>query len=240
LPAGGTFVPGETVFFRAVLAGYSMSKDKKVKLSYTVEPIDQEKAPLVAPVSKLIEETLSEQDKEWRPVIRHSFLMPPFVFSGTYLVRLSVKDEISGAEAKTEARFEIRGHDPDPSQTVAIRNFHFFRAETDAAPLKIAAFRPGDPLWARFDVTGYKFGDGNEIHVEYTIAIADAHGNILFRQQDPVVEKSQSFYPKRYVPCVLNLTIQPNTTPAEYHLKVSVKDLNADHSVEGTYAFRVE
>jgi hypothetical protein len=89
-------------------------------------------------------------------------------------------------------------------------------------------------------VTGYKYGPGNEIHIEYTIAIADQHGSILFRQQDPVVEKSKSFYPKRYVPCTLNLTIQPNTASAEYHLKVAVNDRIGNHSVEGTYAFRVE
>jgi hypothetical protein len=145
LPTGGYFVPGETVFFRAMLTGYATGKDKSVKLSYTIEPVDQEQVPLVAPISKSIEETLSEQDKNWRPVIRHSFLMPPFVFSGTYLVRMTVKDEISGAQASVEAPFNIRGHDPDKSQTVAIRNFHFFRAETDSAPLKIAASGPEMP-----------------------------------------------------------------------------------------------
>ena len=37
--------------------------------------------------------------------------------------------------------------------------------------MRHAVYQPGDTLWAKFDITGYKFGENNRFSVDYGLAI---------------------------------------------------------------------
>jgi len=234
------FIPGETVFFRCEVQGYSLTKAREVSLSYELEPVDAQGIALTPPHRGKIDSTLSEQDKNWLPVIRHSFVVPPYALSGEYRVRILVKDEGAGAEAKTEAAFAVQGRGIQPSSALSLQNFGFYRGENETEPLRIAAYRPGDTLWARFDVTGYQIGEQNAVHISYGISITNAEGRVLYRQDPPTVDQSTSFYPKRYVSCLLNLNIQPDTRPQEFALVIHVTDHIGNQTQQSSHRFRVE
>ena len=70
-----------------------------------------------------------------------------------------------------------------------VRNFRFLRTEEDAEPLKIASYRPGDTVWARFDITGYKMGPGNQRDVAYTLTVTRADGKLFLPPGEPTVDK---------------------------------------------------
>ena len=55
----------------------------------------------------------------------------------------------------------VRGHAVEASPALVVRNFRFLRDETEANVAASATYRAGDPIWARFDVTGYKIGGKN-------------------------------------------------------------------------------
>src|SRR4029450_2523537 len=112
--------------------------------------------------------------------------------------------------------FEVRGHEIAPSDTLVIRNFHFYRAEEDQNPLTAVVYRPGDTVWARFDIIGYKFGAGNKVDTAYGIAVLNAAGKVLFSQNEAAIEQSSSFYPKRFIPGSMNLSLQTNIRPGDY------------------------
>ena len=239
-PAGTTFVPGEVIFFSCRLDGYEVSPEKKVAIRYEFTAVDPGGVPVVEPASGKIEVELSPQDKEWKPKIRQTALIPPLAESGIYKVRISVSDVLSGAVVTAESAFEVIGHAVEPSETLVVRNFRFHRTEEDTEPLKIAAYRPGDVVWARFDITGYRMGQGNQREVAYTVTVIRADGKVLVQPGEPSVDKGASFYPMRYAPCVISLNLQPNIRPDDYTILITAQDRIGNQTGEIKQTFRVE
>ena len=74
-----------------------------------------------------------------------------------------------------------------------IRNFRFYRTEEEPEPIRNAVYRAGDAIWSRFDIIGYKFGEGNLVEVSYGVAVLNADGKVLFAQDQAAVEQGGSF-----------------------------------------------
>ena len=237
---GTVFVPGEVIFFSCRLDGYQVSAANRVSIQYEFSAVDPAGVPVAEPAKGKIDTELALEDKEWKPKIRQTVLVPPLAESGIYKMRFSAKDELSGAVASTEATFEVHGHAVEPSGSLVVRNFRFYRTEDDAEPLKIAAYRPGDTVWARFDITGYKLGAGNQRDVAYTITVTGPGGRVLLAPREPTVDKGSSFYPLKYVPCAISLNLQPNIHPDEYSVSVTAQDRIGDQTYESKQTFRVE
>jgi hypothetical protein len=237
---GSTFVPGEVIFFSCRLDGYQVSKARKVAIEYQFSAVDPAGVPIVEPASGKVDTELALEDKEWKPKIRQTVLVPPLAEPGIYKMRLSAKDELGGGVVSTEVAFEVRGHAVEPSDSLIIRNFRFYRGEEDAEPLKLAAYRPGDTVWARFDITGYKMGAGNQREVAYSVAVSGPGGRVLLAPREPSIDKGSSFYPMKYLPCAIRLNLQPNIRPDEYIIAINAQDRIGNQTYESKQTFRVE
>jgi hypothetical protein len=240
VPAGFTHVPGEALFFTCQVANYGKDAEQKVKLRYTIELLDPRGVRVLEPFTNQIQAELTPQDKEWKPKIRIELPLPPLGDSGTYRIVAKVEDEITKAKAEKVVPVDVRGHVVEPSETLIVRNFRFFRGEEDQTPLAKPVYRPGDPVWARFDITGYKFGAKNAIDVVYGVGVLTTSGKVLWSQPEAAVERSDSFYPKRYVPGAMSINLQSNFRPGEYAISVQVKDAVGGQTYEGKFAFFVE
>ncbi len=240
VPQGVTHVPGETLFYSFQLEGYQASPEDKVRISYQVDAFDPNGVRIVETHTGQIDAGILPEDKDWKPKVRRTIVIPPFAGSGRYRIAASAKDEIGGTAAANEIFFDVQGHQVQPSETLAIRNLRFARSEDDREALKVAAYRAGDVLWSKFDITGYKFGPGNRVEVEYGVAIVAPSGKTVFSQPQAAVEEGGSFYPKRYVPGIMNLTVQPGTPAGEYTLVISARDRIGNQTGEARGAFRIE
>ena len=237
---GTTFVPGEVIFFSCRLDGYQVSTAHKVAIQYQFSAVDPAGLPVVEPASGKIDTELALEDKDWKPKIRQTVLVPPLAEPGIYKMRFSAKDELSEAVVSTEAAFEVKGHAVEPSDTLVVRNFRFYRKEDDAEPLKLAAYRPGDTIWARFDITGFKLGTGNLRDVAYVLAVSGPSGRVMLAPREPTVDKGLSFYPMKYVPCTISLNLQRDIHPDEYTITVTAQDRIGNQTFESKQTFRVE
>jgi hypothetical protein len=237
---GASFVPGEVLFFSCRLDGFQVSPAKKVAIQYEFTAVDPNGIPLVEPASGKVDVELAPEDKAWKPKIRQIVLVPPLADSGVYKIRISVKDGLSGQTVSLEAPFEVRGRAVEPSATLVVRNFRFYRQEDDSEPLSVAAYRPGDAVWARFDITGYKLGAGNQRDVAYTVTVSAEGGRVLLAPREPSVERGGTFYPERYVPCVISLNLQPNIKPGEFTILIQTEDRTGGQTAEWKQTFRVE
>jgi hypothetical protein len=180
---------------------------------------------------------LSVEDKNWVPKIRHEFLIPLFLASGAYRIAVAVKDEVAGVPATLDIPFHVRGINVAPSDTLVVRNFRFVRAENSEQI--VTAFRPGEMLWARFEVTGYKVGPKNRYEVEYGLAVKRGD-EVLYSEPMAAQEQDETFYPKRYLPGALSLSLKDGVAPGEYTLVVTVRDqLGMQVAVESR-PFRVQ
>jgi hypothetical protein len=234
------WMPGETVYLSFLISGYKGGPGDKIALSYKIDAVDPKGVKLIETFTGKVDAELAREDKDWLPKVRGAIPVPPLADTGDYKILISAKDELSGASSEKELSFHVRGREVEPSDRLVVRNFRFLRAEEDKAPMVDAVFHPGDPVWARFEITGYKLGENNRYDVEYGLSVLKPSGEAIYSQPQAAVEQNKSFYPKRYVLGVLNLNTRPDTKPGEYTILLTVKDNVGGQSNESKYSFRIE
>lgn len=240
LPPGFTHVPGELLFFSFLVEGYSASSEQKVHLSYSVEVLDPKGVRVIEPIKGVIDETLAYEDKNWKPKVHPQIQIPPLARSGVYRIAVAVSDDLAKAKATKEITFDVRGHDVEPGDSLVIRNFHFFRGQQDTEPMEDAVYRPGETLWARFDITGYKYGTGNRIDVTYGVTVLGPGGKVLYSQPEAAAEKSSAYYPQPYIPSGMNLSLQRDIRPGEYSIVIAARDLVGNQTFESRQSFGIQ
>jgi hypothetical protein len=244
LPGSYEFLPGETVWFSARIGGFRVDgkdEERHVKLGWAMRVEDPAGVLLEKPRSGEIADRLSAEDKEWRPKFLANFQIPAFAIGGVYKIPVTVKDELAGTMVSRTLEFPVKGPTVPATDSLVIRNFRFLRNEEDTAPLRPAVYRRGSMLWARFDMMGFKLGDGNnKFDVGYGLAVLGPDGKELFVQPDAAGESKESFYPQRWMPGMLSLSLDANVAPAKYTLVVIVQDKLAGESTELREQFTVE
>lgn len=244
LPAAHEFLPGETIWFSARIAGFESRQagdNRNVKLSWQVGIVDPAGVPVEAPRTGRLDESLRAQDKNWAPKFVASFLLPSFIPGGSYRIPVTVKDELAGSEISGSLEFHVRAESIEPSETFVIRNFRFLRNENDAEALREpVVYRPGAMLWAKFEMAGYKFEANHKFSVEYGLAVLNADGKELFAQPEAAADSKESFYPQLRVPGALSLHLDSNVPAATYTLVVTVRDKIGGQTAEYRETFRVE
>ena len=235
--------PGDMVFFSFQFSGYKKSgqePDTKIDVAYEINVRDSKGVLLDPPDVASVGTNVSQEDKDWLPKVRYQFVVPPLADTGNYQISVKLWDRFGKTETSAVVPFRVEGHTVEPSDTMVIRNFRFLRSEEDKNPLTIAAYRPGDTLWARFDMTGYKFETGNAFDVAYGVAIAGADGAVGYSQPQAAEEKTHSFYPQRYTPGVVSISIPPDIKKGSYTLIVTATDNLGRQTAEVKQKFTVE
>jgi hypothetical protein len=234
------FTPGETIFLTCRIANYTKSPDEKIHLSYTVQAFDSKGVPLTEPEQHEIAEEIGQQNKNWMPKIEIAVVIPPLVATGKYHILVKVQDLVAKTSAELEVPFQVRGHDLQSSDTLVVENFGFFRHQDDSKPVEKAVYKPGDRVWARFDITGFRYGPRNQIDVSYVTSVISPAGKVIWTQPEPAAEQSESFYPKRYISGIFGIDLQASIHPGVYTIAVAVKDAVGNQNYESKATFTVE
>ncbi len=176
VPADYVFLPGDYLYFTFQIAGFSIQSSnrdevQKISLTYQAAPEDANGVPLTKPVSDSIQAELSSEDKNWTPKRRASFLLPSYVASGDFRVHLVIKDEFGKAEVSKDFPFHIGGVHIQQADSINVQQFQFLRRENDRDALEIPAYSPGDTVFARFDMAGFKLAPGNAYALEYGLSV---------------------------------------------------------------------
>jgi hypothetical protein len=238
------FLPGESVFFSCRLTGYQSvvtgDNQRSVKMSWTLDVADPSGTPLVAGTKGEIAEPVFPQDKNWYPKFLYHFNIPPFAPVGAYRIKVTARDEVAKADLTSQLEFQVRGHAVEPSPVLSARNLRFVKDENDGPALDPAVYHPGETLWARFDMTGFKYGDKNRYSVEYGLAILRESGEQVFAQPAAASDSNESFYPQRYVPGAVSLNLQPNVPEGSYTLVITMSDKVGGQTAEARREFRIQ
>lgn len=234
------FVAGETVFFSVSVDNYRIGANSRVELSAEIEAVDPAGALFMPKITDGIKTTLEEEDKEWKPKMRAQFVLPTLAHPGVYAIRYKVTDLATGQAVSGEKKLPVVGPDVAASDTLVVREFGFYRAEDEPVALTVAAYRPGDTLWARFFLTGFKYGPENAIDVTYDVTVVNAQGKQIFEQKDAAAERSKAFYPQPWVPGGLNLSLQKNMRVGTYGVIITGRDAIGKQTVSEKHEFRLE
>ncbi|MEQ1946592.1 MAG: hypothetical protein ABL995_05355 [Bryobacteraceae bacterium] len=244
LPASHVFLPGERVYISCRFFGYAVAgatdEQKSVKLAWQVEAADGAGVLLVPRAAGRVEQQVFTQDKDWRPKFVWDFVIPPFAPGGTYKVTVQAKDEVGATDLTSHIELGVRGRDVEPGAELVARNLRLLPGDQDGTPLEPAVYHPGQVLWARFEITGYKYAARNRYAVEYGLAIEKEDGQQVFAQPTAAEDSSESYYPQRYVPGAVSLNLDPNVPHGAYTLVILMKDKTGNQTAEARAKFRIE
>jgi hypothetical protein len=240
LPPDFEYRSGDIIFFSCRVRNYEKTAGEKVNLAYSIEALDSKSVPLAEPVKNGITEEVSPQDKDWMPRIATEIALPPLIAAGTYQIAVVVEDLAAKSKVELQVPFRIRGQGVTPSDSLTVENLRFFRAEEESQPLEKPAYRAGDAVWTRFNITGFHYGAHNRIDVSYAVSVLDGSGKVLWSQEEPTGEQSESFYPKLWIPASLSITTQKGTRAGEYGIVIHVKDAVGNQSYETKALFEIE
>jgi hypothetical protein len=237
---GTQHVPGETLYFSCRIVNYTRSSDDKVRLAYTVQAFDPAGIPIAEASHDNIQAEVAAQDHDWRPMIATEVAIPPLAPAGVYKIAVKVDDLVAKTSAQLDVPLRVRGHPIQFGTALSIQNIHLFRGENDTEPVAKPAYRPGDVVWAKFDIAGFKYGERNKLDVSYLTALVTADGKVLWQQTEPAAEQSESFYPKHYIPAEFGLNLDKNIHAGEYAITIAVKDAVGNQTCEARQVFTVE
>jgi hypothetical protein len=246
VPATYRHFPGETVFLAFRIQGYQREEKqderKFLKLNWRVELRDPANRLVVQPKTGKVDAELAEQDKEWKPKQRWEGLLPPLIPSGDYQLVITLTDEYAKKEVSRTLTLPVKGYDVEPSRELTVRNIRYYRSEPSSQqePLDVAAYRPGDTVWAQFDIAGFRLGEHNRFEVSYGIEVFRASGQSLYKEEEAARLAEANFYPKHALPGAFSLTLTPDLAKGPYTVLVRVKDLAGNQSFETKTGFTVE
>jgi len=239
-PSDTQHIGGELLFFTCRISNYSKSPEQKIHLSYSVQVYDPKGTALLELYKNEIAEEVAPQDKEWLPKISTQLELPPALLSGTYKVTVNAEDLISHAKAALDVPFKVQGHGIRVTPALSVQNMRYYRSEDDTVPMERPVYKAGDALWVRFDVTGYKYGDKNSVNLSYVFSVLGADGSAIWTAPQPIVEQSESVYPKPYVSGAFSIQVQSAVKPGEYAIGVKATDVTGKQTVDAKQPFTVQ
>ena len=234
---GFEHVAGETLFFTCRVEGFTKTDDK-VHLTTSVQAFDPRGVALAEADSNAVLEQVSAQDKDWEPKITNEIEIPPLAPAGEYKILVKVKDFYSDESAELPVTFRVRGTRVDPSDRLVVRNFGYYRAQEGGQPMASPIFHNGATLYARWVITGYKYGENNKIDINWTVSILS--GDKALKTFDTAADQSDgTFYPKPWVEGEFDVPLQ-KVLPGAYTLLIKIKDVTGKQDIESRHPFSVE
>ena len=242
VPVGFSFFSGESIFLNFDIAGFKPEGDEdlKIKLSWECQAFDGAGIALAATQKGDVRVDLAPEDKKWRPRVRVELALPQGMPSGAGEIRLSTVDHVGGGKAALVVPIRTRGLDLAGIDTLRALRFRFLRGEDSTAALTVPAYAQGDTVWGRFEIAGYRMGEGNAFQVSYGLEVFRANGESLYRQEEAANETGKSFYPRRYVTGTLSLQLTKDLAPGEYTILLRIRDGVGRQQSESKHSFRVE
>ncbi|MFL6353719.1 MAG: hypothetical protein ACJ74Z_17975 [Bryobacteraceae bacterium] len=245
VPADFQFLPGDFVYFSFQIAGFAIKSEEpdevqRISLAYEVTPQDLSGLALTPSNSGTVQTELNPEDKNWMPKRRVSFLLPSFVAAGEFRIHVVVQDLLAKSGASKDFPFRIGGVKIQPSSTMTVQNFRFLRQENDREPLEVPAYRPGDNIYASFEMVGYKIDPQNQYHVAYGLTVLRPDGKPFLEQPNAAQFHESSFYPARFIPGNFTVTTSPDTSRGQYIVVLTVRDMIGNQTYQTKQAFSIE
>ena len=231
------FAPGDVVNVAFNLKGYTESDTYRMKVSWKVSTTGPAKLPFAPGSEGLFDAELAPEDEEWEPLVRYEAQLPYHLPAGTYGIHVQAKDELSGETAEGNLAVHVAGAPVVQSDALSVQNFTF-SLTAGGTPLRQSVFRPGATIFASFDITGYKLGEGNSYELASHLELLDAEGAEAY-SFNPASEKGSSFYPQLSVPASFRFDLDPTIKPGVYTLVLTVTDVVAQQSLSSQETFEV-
>jgi len=240
LPAAFKHVAGETLFFSCNISGFTKTPEAQINLTYSVQAFDPKGVPVAEIYKGVSKEEVGPQDKNWLPKIETQIVLPEILRPGSYKIVVKVDDLIAKTSADLTVPFEVNGRDVSSSPALLAKGFQWYHNEDELRPMSQAVYHPGDNMFMKFEITGYKYGENNKVDVSYVASLVLENGKTIWTQPEPATEQSEAYYPKPYVMGEFGISLNKDFKPGTYTMAVAVKDAIGKQTCEGKFQFVVQ
>jgi hypothetical protein len=240
LPAGFKHVAGETMFFSCNIAGFTKSPQDQINLTFSVQAFDPKGVPVAEIYKGEAKEEVGPQDKNWLPKLETQIVLPEILRPGIYKIVVKIDDLLAKTTADLAVPFEVNGRDVAVSPSLIAKDLRWYHNEDDERAMSQAVYHPGDNMFMKFDITGYKYGENNKVDVSYVASLVLESGKTIWTQPEPATEQSEAYYPKPYVEGEFGISLNKDFKPGTYTMAVAVKDGIGKQSYEGKFQFIVQ
>ena len=222
-------------FERRESIGESGLPEYRVSLRYEVELRDPQ-GVLVEPVKTgELESLLGVQDEKWQPLIRWSAGVPSWSPSGSYAIHIRVFDEIGDQRVEGSFPLRVRGEAVQPSDALTAQQVEFARSDEGPwSPHRYFALR--DPVHVRYKIVGFRVSPEKRIWVEQDWSVLNAEGVVVLFQQNAVEDRSENFYPPRFLATTFHLQLD-DPKPGAYTLRIALRDRLGEQSASFDFPF---
>jgi hypothetical protein len=242
--AGQTARSGDNLVFSFSIGGLKTfetdNEEKKIRYEWTAQALDPKDVALAEPLSGKQEAEILPEDKDWVPKISGTVKLPDFLPGGSFHLTVSVRDAVANVSTKSEFSFPVAGPPNKAADTIVIQDVRFFREEASNEPISPAAYRPGDTIWIRFQMSGFQANSAKEVHVRYGYELKNPAGKVVFSQPQALEERRSYFYPPAYLPAILSFTPDAKVPRGEYTVFVAAEDAVSGQQVQSEQKFRIE
>jgi hypothetical protein len=240
LPAGFTHTAGETMFFTCHIAGFTKSANEQINLTYTVQAFDPKGVPVAEIYKGEAKEEVGPQDKDWLPQIETQIVLPDILRPGTYKIVIKAEDLLAKTSANLDVPFTVAARDVSQTPALMVKDLRWFHNEDEEKAMAQPVYHPGQPMYMKFDITGFKYGANNKVDVSYSASLILQDGKVIWSQPEPAAEQSESFYPKPYISGEFGITLNADFKPGTYIMGVTVKDAIGKQTYPGKFEFIVQ
>lgn len=238
IPADSVFYPGETVNLAFNIAGYQVSEDYRIDLTYRIDAVGPRNVPLANPEGGAFQVEILPQDEGWEPLVQYQVKLPDHAPGGVYRIDVRVTDALAQQQVEQSASVRVEGDNVEPADSLSVRNFSFSRLQ-GGSPLDPAVIGQGETLWASFYITGYATGEGNNSYeIESTLDVLNEEGETVL-SFEPNGEKGEPFYPRLWLPASFRLDLEPSTPLGRYTIVLVVLDKVGGERIEERRTFEV-
>jgi len=240
LPAAFKHIAGETLFFSCNISGFTKSPQDQINLAYSVQAFDPKGVPVAEIYKGAAKDEVGPQDKDWLPKIESQIVLPDILLPGAYKIVVKVDDLLAKTSADLSVPFEVNGRAVNASPTLVTKDFRWYHNEEEERAMSQPIYHPGDNMFMKFDITGYKYGANNKVDVSYVASLLLEDGKSIWTQPEPATEQSEAFYPKPYVEGEFGISLNKDFKPGTYFMAVAVKDAVGKQNYQGKFQFIVQ
>lgn len=238
IPANYAYYGGELLYMSFKVSGFKPLKEQ-VEVRWQIVATDPDGLLLVPLINGVVREELNVNDKEWLPRVQQTIPLPPQIPPGVCKLKLVATDEYGKATAEKEVEFKVGGRPLPKVEAFALLDLSFYESETALSAMREPVYRPGNALWARFQMAGFKLGEKNRFDVSYGLEIRTTEGKVLYERAEAASDGATPFYPRRVLNGGVTLNITDGVRPGEYLLVVKAKDRVGGTEAETQSRFRV-
>jgi uncharacterized RDD family membrane protein YckC len=235
-PHSGPYVPGDHVYAKYQITGFAHGPQGHVTVAIRVLPVD----PNGLAMMDSLPSDVDALDATGSPINGHFEIdLPPYVPAGTYSVRLHVRDAIGGQDAVFAPTFSVNAPLDAPADKLEVRDLGLSTTEGGQAVAR-PVFHAGETLYFTGRAFGVQFrGTNPDFHVD-VLLLGPSGSTILGKTDWGTLNTAVNYRPPTFfVPVNGNITLPAQAAPGTYVVRLGLRDLVAQTSVNADVPFEV-